>query len=158
MDKKEWTSARDGSKGITYKLEAEDIVIPQFDKPYKSEKGKYPSYFLGVKYKDEELTVNLTPTQFKMIEEIGDVKDIKLECYSYESSHRKGCVGIQRLNVEDIPTLALNVELSEEDKQYIPQVKEWIKAEASDEQIIKSLKEQTNLTEGKIKKIIEDSK
>lgn len=91
----------DGSKGESYHLEDKDEFTARFDKAGSNERAAnvkqkdgstkptiIKSYFIGVTTKDgKEVTLTLTPTQFKQAEKHTPLKDKKLIGRAYKNKY-----------------------------------------------------------------------
>lgn len=96
MKKTEFERA-DGSKGVKYTLEAGDKVKSRYDQPRENNKGKYPSYSLGVTHEEEgEIYVQLTKNQHDQLMKSTPLNDKTIEAYEYENQHGK-FIGVKTL-------------------------------------------------------------
>lgn len=128
--KKEFES----EKGTIYGLEAGDKFTATTAHPFEVTSGEYPSWLLKSKVDDEEVTVRLTRKQNQVLSEVKDVTGHEFECYSYDTKHRKGCVGLRDLTV---------------DNEVKAKIKEWINSNAEEEDIIHTLTTKYNFSDKK---------
>ena len=89
---------KDGTEGVSYKLEQGDIFTPLFDE-VNIRSGKYGNmYSLRVKFENGvEGYVQLTKSQGIQMQKIESLSTKQFVCYSYDTQFRKGCVGIRAL-------------------------------------------------------------
>lgn len=94
--KRETFVRKDKTEGEKYTLEPKDKFIPRFETPRKTKTGKYDNWSLGITTVPEgkEIFVQLTKAQAEKLNNLGEIKGKKMECYEYESHDRK-CVGIK---------------------------------------------------------------
>jgi len=79
-----------------YYFEEGDEVVAAYSSPkeFKTENMKFPSYTLGVLKDGTQIYVNLTPAQFKMLNEKGDIKDKTLTCRTYKNSYGSDSIAV----------------------------------------------------------------
>ena len=149
---------------ITRKLEDKDVIEIAYEKPMvnpPSGNRKFTSHSIGIVLDGEKEYLNLTPTQsdqiMKLYEEGKTEEGTTLECYSYDTKIRAGCVGIrlpkQGTTVPSTdtkpvstPKLSLGkkseeIVFNEDELAVIEEVKEFIAKGESDEAIIEALQE-----------------
>ena len=81
---------KDGSEGTSYKFEAGDKVVANFDAPKKLEGGKYDNWSIGVKLENgEDIYVQLTGAQATKLTESGDIRGKTITAYEYENKYGK---------------------------------------------------------------------
>lgn len=97
-EKRSWTDNQ-GIVQSEYTLEAGDIVTIISKSIRTNTNGQYPNYFVSVT--DEQgynCTVKLSPKQADTLSKLQELVGTKIECYSYDTQYRTGCVGIKVLN------------------------------------------------------------
>lgn len=97
--KTEKKTGKDGKVYTTYKLEAGDKVIAQYNSPKVLTKGQFDNYSIGVKESETSnatMFIKLTKAQYDKLRSVEDLAGKTLKAYEYENQYGKQ-VGIEVL-------------------------------------------------------------